>query len=134
LRTNVPLATPPDDTISDVQSQRQNYDSKYAALYHPWIEILDPTERATQGATPRRIDLPPSGFVAGIYARSDIERGVFKAPANEVVRGLDFAIRRGECFGHAARARPDLHSRHPTRTPRRAGELGQERQLGRTAW
>jgi len=34
------------------------------------------------------LDLPPSGYVAGIYARSDIERGVHKAPANEVVRGI----------------------------------------------
>ncbi len=57
-------------------------------MYHPWIEILDPLERPAQGAPPRRILLPPSGFVAGIYARNDIERGVFKAPANEVVRGL----------------------------------------------
>ena len=37
---------------------------------------------------PRKLTLPPSGFVCGIYARSDIERGVHKAPANEVVRGL----------------------------------------------
>ena len=56
-------------------------DTKYGALYYPWIEIRD----ARKG-TPLMI--PPGGHVAGIYARSDIERGVHKAPANEVVRGL----------------------------------------------
>src|SRR5690606_24858925 len=80
---------PQASSISEIRDFRGTFDSRRAALYHPWIEILDPTERASQGAPPRRIALPPSGFVAGIYARSDIERGVSKAPANEVVRGLD---------------------------------------------
>ncbi len=75
-------------SMTEVRHFRGKFDSKYAALYHPWIEILDPTERAAQGAPPRRLMLPPSGFVTGIYARNDIERGVFKAPANEIVRGL----------------------------------------------
>src|SRR6185436_2118624 len=45
------------------------------------------------GAPPALLTLPPSGFTAGIYARSDIERGVHKAPANEVVRGMtEFAF------------------------------------------
>jgi hypothetical protein len=55
-------------------------DSSHAALYYPWVRAMDPV-------TDREIDLPPSGFVAGIYARNDVERGVHKAPANEVVRG-----------------------------------------------
>jgi phage tail sheath protein FI len=75
-------------SLTQIREFRGKFDSKYAALYHPWVEILDPTERAAQGAPPRRLLLPPSGFVTGIYARSDIERGVHKAPANEVVRGL----------------------------------------------
>jgi hypothetical protein len=75
-------------SLTQIRNYRGRFDSKYAALYHPWIEILDPNERASQGAPPRRLLLPPSGFVAGIYARSDIERGVHKAPANEVVLGL----------------------------------------------
>jgi len=79
---------PVGSSMTEIRAFKGRFDSKYAALYHPWIEILDPTERAAQGAPPRRILLPPSGFVTGIYARSDIERGVFKAPANEVVRGL----------------------------------------------
>ena len=74
--------------MNEIRDFRGKFDSKYAALYHPWIEILDPTGAPAQGAPPRRLLLPPSGFVAGIYARSDIERGVHKAPANEVVRGL----------------------------------------------
>jgi len=75
-------------SMNAIRHFRGQFDSKYAAIYHPWIEILDPTERAAQGAPPRRIVLPPSGFVCGIYARSDIQRGVHKAPANEVVLGL----------------------------------------------
>jgi uncharacterized protein len=75
-------------SMTEIRQFRGHFDSKYAALYHPWIEILDPTQRAAQGAPPRRLLLPPSGFVCGIYARSDIERGVHKAPANEVVLGL----------------------------------------------
>jgi phage tail sheath protein FI len=89
LRYRIAVVDPPAaSSINEVRQFRGRFDSKYAALYHPWIEILDPLERAAQGAPPRRLVLPPSGFVTGIYARSDIERGVFKAPANEVVRGL----------------------------------------------
>lgn len=79
---------PRGSSMTEIRRFRGRFDSKYAALYHPWVEILDPNERASQGAPPRRLLLPPSGFVTGIYARSDIERGVYKAPANEVVRGL----------------------------------------------
>jgi phage tail sheath protein FI len=79
---------PPSQSMTQIRNFRGQFDSTYAALYHPWIEILDPTERPQQGAPPRRLTLPPSGFVTGIYARTDILRGVFKAPANEVVRGL----------------------------------------------
>lgn len=55
-------------------------DSSYAAFYTPWIITSDPQTGA-------RITVPPGGHTLGIYARSDTERGVFKAPANEVVRG-----------------------------------------------
>ena len=54
--------------------------NSYAALYFPWIEVFDPT-------TGENILVPPSGHVAGIYARVDAQRGVHKAPANEVVAG-----------------------------------------------
>jgi uncharacterized protein len=65
-------------TLNDVQDMRGRFDSSYAAMYYPWIRVLDPVTRVP-------IYLPPSGFVAGIYARNDITRAVYKAPANEVV-------------------------------------------------
>jgi phage tail sheath protein FI len=79
---------PENASLNEIRKFRGRFDSKYGAIYHPWIEVLDPLERPAQGAPPRRLKLPPCGFVAGIYARSDIERGVHKAPANEVIRGL----------------------------------------------
>ena len=79
---------PPASSMNEIRRFRGQFDSKYAAIYHPYVEILDPTERAAQGRPPKKLLIPPSGFVCGIYARSDIERGVHKAPANEVVRGL----------------------------------------------
>lgn len=68
------------------------YDSKYAALYWPWIKVLDPVKG-------RPSLIPPSGYIAGVWARSDDTRGVHKAPANEVLRGvidLETNITRGE--------------------------------------
>ena len=77
---------PDNDTLTDVQILRQQYDSKYAALYHPWLMIPDPFPPTV--ATLRQFPVPPAGHVLGIYARVDNERGVHKAPANEVVRGI----------------------------------------------
>lgn len=68
-----------DQAIVDVRAMKAKIDSKYAAFYYPWVRVLDPL-------TQQEIHLPPSGFVAGIYARNDVERAVYKAPANEVVR------------------------------------------------
>jgi phage tail sheath protein FI len=88
--------------IIDVQENESNIgnlrigsvtrNSKYGAIYYPWIKILDPL-------TERLVFLPPGGHVAGIYARSDTERGVHKAPANEIVNGandLKFVLTKGE--------------------------------------
>jgi uncharacterized protein len=72
------LDSPPAQSIADVRRVRAKLDSKYAAFYYPWVTVLDPITR-------RELNLPPSGFVAGIYARNDIQRAVWKAPANEVV-------------------------------------------------
>jgi phage tail sheath protein FI len=66
--------------------ERAGIDSRYAALYFPWVVIANPNARPGRDDIPREIRLPPSGFLCGIYARNDIERGVHKAPANEVVR------------------------------------------------
>ena len=61
-------------------------DSSYAALYYPWIYISDPQSGA-------RTLVPPGGHTLGVYARTDTERGVFKAPANEILRGaLQLAV------------------------------------------
>ena len=53
----------------------------YAAFYHPWVKVIDPQDGVLT-------KVPPGGHIAGVYARSDIERGVFKAPANEILRGV----------------------------------------------
>jgi phage tail sheath protein FI len=75
------LDPPPDLGVQEVEAFRSPIDTKYAALYYPWVRIRDP-----RGGD--LIDAPPSGFLAGIYARVDVARGVHKAPANEVVRSI----------------------------------------------
>ncbi|MGK3995534.1 phage tail sheath subtilisin-like domain-containing protein [Sorangium sp. So ce1024] len=74
------LDGPPDADIAEIRGHRGNFDSSHAALYYPWVEVLDPRTGAT-------IPAPPSGIALGVYARNDAERGVHKAPANEVARG-----------------------------------------------
>jgi phage tail sheath protein FI len=79
------LDTPDGLIPQEVLEWRMNtagYDSKMAALYWPWIEVMDPLTRR-----PTRV--PPSGHVAGVWARVDETRGVHKAPANEVIRGAN---------------------------------------------
>lgn len=56
-------------------------DSDYAAYYYPWLSVINPETSIAE-------EVPPGGHMAGIYARSDTEHGVHKAPANEVVRGV----------------------------------------------
>ena len=86
------LDSPNSQSLSQVQDYRAVMDSTHAAVYYPWVRILDPVSE-------RPIDVPPSGFLAGIYARNDNENGVHKAPANEVVRGaigLETLINKGQ--------------------------------------
>lgn len=86
------LDTKPGQGVGSVRNWRGQIDSSHAAMYYPWITIFDPV---TQG----EINVPPSGFVTGIYARNDIEHGVQKAPANEVVRsavGLETRINKAQ--------------------------------------
>jgi phage tail sheath protein FI len=66
--------------IREWRVDKAGYDSKYAALYWPWIKVADPASGQT-------IFVPPSGHMAGVWARTDTTRGVHKAPANETVRG-----------------------------------------------
>ncbi len=79
------LDPPPDLLPQDVLEWRMStagYDSKFATLYYPWLEVMDPLTR-------RPMMVPPSGHMAGVWARTDSTRGVHKAPANEVVLGVN---------------------------------------------
>ena len=88
------LDAPPGLKAQQVKQWRAeaNYDSKFAALYYPWIKVMDPLSGSP-------VFVPPSGHMAGIWARNDATRGVHKAPANEVVRGaisLELNLTKGE--------------------------------------
>jgi phage tail sheath protein FI len=80
------------DTLNNINNIRPPQDTTFAAFYFPWIKVFNPlTNQDTR--------IPPSGHIAGIYAKTDIERGVFKAPANEVVvgaRSVEFQITKRE--------------------------------------
>jgi phage tail sheath protein FI len=80
------LDTPPNQIGSDVKDVRSKIDSTYAALYTPWVVTPNPLSRPGF-SVPDEVTVPPSGFIAGIYARNDTQRTVAKAPANEVVLG-----------------------------------------------
>jgi phage tail sheath protein FI len=92
------LDCPPDMLPQDILEWRMNtagYDSKFAALYYPWIEVMNPL-------TNQPMLVPPSGHVAGVWCRTDSTRGVHKAPANEVamgVNGLGFQVTQAEQGG-----------------------------------
>lgn len=90
------LDTPSGLNAQQVKEWREyvNFDSSYAAMYYPWVEIPD---LSGSGSTSKLV--PPSGHMVGIYNRSDTERGVHKAPANEVVLGainLEINLSRAE--------------------------------------
>jgi phage tail sheath protein FI len=78
--------------ILDWRMNQTKYDSSFATLYYPWIKVADPS-------TGKTISVPPSGHIAGVWARVDSQRGVHKAPANETIRGcidIDFQTNTGE--------------------------------------
>jgi phage tail sheath protein FI len=88
------LDVPPAATVDGARSHRQNFDSTRAALYYPDVSIAD-----RFGAPGDLRTVAPSGHVLGVYARTDLTRGVHKAPANEVLRGaqgLRTALTKGE--------------------------------------
>lgn len=70
-----------DQNPGTVGNLRPPMDTDMGAFYYPWLKVIDPDTRMTR-------EVPPGGHVAGIYARSDANHGVHKAPANEVVRGI----------------------------------------------
>jgi uncharacterized protein len=87
------LDPPPGLGPQDVKEWRADvagYDSRFSVLYYPWIKVANP---AAPNGDPTLL-VPPSGHLAGVWARNDATRGVWKAPANEVVRGaLDVATK-----------------------------------------
>ncbi len=89
------LDAPPNMKPQQINKWRMEtaaYDSSYAALYYPWIQVQDPIQN-------RPMNIPPSGYMAGIWARNDNTRGVHKAPANEVIlgaTGLAYNTTKGE--------------------------------------
>lgn len=92
------LETPPGLDIAAVRALRATLDSKHAALYYPWIVVANPAATPAHPDIGAGLALPPAGFICGIYARNDLQRGVHKAPANEVVRS---ALRFAEPLTHA---------------------------------
>jgi uncharacterized protein len=90
------LDTPPGLNPQQAKEWRSyvNFDTSYAAMYYPWIEVAD---LSGGGSTSKLV--PPSGHVVGIYNRTDANRGVHKAPANDVVLGainLEINLSKGE--------------------------------------
>jgi hypothetical protein len=86
------LDAPGGRDVEQMREWRRHFDSKYAALYYPWAKVLVPGDAT---ATVRAV--PPSGHVAGVFARCDRERGIHKAPANEVLEevvGVDTVLSR----------------------------------------
>jgi uncharacterized protein len=80
------LDSPPGLTVQQIKEWRSDvamYDSQFAAFYYPWIKVENPA--GTNGD--REVFVPPSGHIAGVWARTDETRGVWKAPANDTIRG-----------------------------------------------
>ena len=78
--------------VSDWRATTTGFDSKFGVMYWPWIDVFDPT-------VGRNVAFPPSGHIAGLWSRNDDTRGVFKAPANEVILGavgVGYLASRGE--------------------------------------
>jgi phage tail sheath protein FI len=81
------LDAPPGMTPQQVKEWRAEvamYDSAYAALYYPWIKVENPIGMNGDA----EVYIPPSGHIAGVWARTDDTRGVWKAPANDTIRGV----------------------------------------------
>lgn len=81
--------------VKEWRSETAMYDSAYAALYYPWIKVENPLPASGDA----EIFVPPSGHIAGVWARTDESRGVWKAPANDTIRGcldVELAITQNE--------------------------------------
>ena len=81
-------------TMGEARTHRGNFDSTRGAIYHPWLSIADPF-----GPKGTVHNIPPSGHMLGVYARTDNTRGVWKTPANEVINsiiGFESAVNKAE--------------------------------------
>lgn len=86
------LTAPSDYSVENVIKFREDLNSESATLYYPWVRVQPSRlhlNSLASSAKPKSFAVPPVGYVAGIWARSDVSRGVHKAPANEVMRGVD---------------------------------------------
>jgi len=92
-RSRIAIVDPGDDQLpAEALDVRHAVDSSFGALYYPWVRVADPV-------TGSDLLVPPSGFVAGIYARVDSTHGVHKAPANEqltLATGLERELEHSE--------------------------------------
>ena len=80
------LDAPPGMTVQQIKEWRSGvamYDSAFAAMYYPWIKVENPA--GSNGNS--EVFVPPSGHIAGVWSRTDETRGVWKAPANDTIRG-----------------------------------------------
>jgi phage tail sheath protein FI len=85
LRDRVAIIDAPRNrsTASLITEWRNRFDSKFAALYYPWLKVPDPLR-----GTPAFRDLPPGGHLAGVYAQVDTAFGVHRPPANVALEGV----------------------------------------------
>ncbi len=94
---DAPLFAGGDEALAsgEIRAWRRRFDTTYAALYHPWVQVYDPRRPRSVALRP----VPPSGHVAGVLARTDLAVGVHKAPANAELRwaqGVTLEIGAGE--------------------------------------
>jgi phage tail sheath protein FI len=88
-----------DQLTLDNIGRPQDIQDGYGAFYFPWLQVADPNNPDQAKKKPF---VPPSGHVAGVYSRTDAQRGVFKAPANEIlsgVLGLRYAVTQNDQDG-----------------------------------
>jgi phage tail sheath protein FI len=98
------LDAPPGMNAQEIKQWRSDvamYDSKFAALFYPWIKVQNPLygSKGSSNGQPQQLTIPPSGHIAGVWSRNDATRGVWKAPANEVIQGaldVQYKITKGE--------------------------------------
>jgi hypothetical protein len=91
LRDRVAILDPPwpsvnePEDINRLQAWRSRFETAFAALYYPWLVIRDPLQPTV---TPGKL-MPASGHIAGIYAATDLAEGVFRPPANKMLRFVE---------------------------------------------